>query len=40
MLKSDQVIHHNKPVYYGEYPDPNNLKTHGDIGYWTDQKFG
>jgi hypothetical protein len=26
MLNSDQVIHHNKPVYYGEYPDPNDLK--------------
>lgn len=24
---------------FGEFPDPNDLKTHGDIGGWTDKKY-
>lgn len=27
------------PLNFGEFPDPNDLKTHGDIDGWTDKKY-
>lgn len=33
------LLKNTAPLNFGEFPDPNDLKTHGDIDGWTDKKY-